>query len=38
MIKMMLTVVIVFTICWLPFNILQVSPQRQIATKPADSF
>ncbi|KAH8417811.1 hypothetical protein KR222_006235 [Zaprionus bogoriensis] len=24
MIKMMLTVVIVFTICWLPFNILQV--------------
>lgn len=25
MIKMMLTVVIVFTICWLPFNILQVS-------------
>lgn len=36
MIKMMLTVVIVFTICWLPFNILQVSPRHQIATNSAD--
>lgn len=25
MVKMMVTVVIVFTVCWLPFNILNVS-------------